>query len=191
MTHDERLPDEDLEAAADELLEAAGCSAEYPHLSRWRDAHAADAWMDEDGVAAYAAGLIAAVATTDAETVDPLERNALLLRRAGVRDALPRRVGFLRLCGATGDEIARALDLPVSRVWTVWRRVRRRLTRLWEAEGREPGFSLQPWFRCLVEDQSRGVRPALSHCPDGREACRKTGVCHNLWRSHGRYGRCA
>ncbi len=174
----------ELETLANALLKAHGPDERYPHLPdadapaggrgfalhSLEDERSPRVWEARDLRAEPPASL---PGTTQAQVQRLLSAASLTGRR--------RRVARLRLWGYTSRQIAGLLGLELAVIYLEWRGAKRALRLAlasgdWD-RGRGPEISSVDARELFRGEQRKRVYRKPGHCAQGKEKCRRTGVC--------------
>lgn len=178
------LTGDELETLANALLKVHGPDEEYPHLldedaPEGGPGFAVHSLDDEASLRARDARQI--LATPPASLPGAMRLRAARLVTAANLIGRRRQVAKLRLCGYAPPEIAALLGLERAVVYAEWRNARRALRAAFSSGDRERGWATdissadaRELFR---SEQRKRIYRKPSHCAQGKEKCRRAGVC--------------
>jgi hypothetical protein len=180
-----KLEPEELERLADLLLRIAEPDAEYPCRHELDNVTQKIVSLDDPyGPARIEAELRAAPSEITAPSLQALI--ARIIIAADLPTRKQREVARLHLWGYSLSEVAAILHLPESTVAGRWRSARQRLQQAlqdWPLDEMldlpiAAEFTREQIRRVHLSDCARRCYQPPQHCPEGREKCATTGVCH-------------
>ncbi len=187
--HGMELGDDELEALADMLLKIHGPDEQYPHLpdeEKVRADFTSHSLNNPADPACRRARRQSAPPAESAPAIVQVEV-ARLLVAANLTNQQRRQIARLHLWGYQLKKIAEHMGLPATTVYSHWRTAKRAL-RVAISAGTIDEMRVREVTEDIVEsvdareayrlEQMRQRYRRPTHCPQGQEKCRRTGVCH-------------